>query len=46
MPLKLNFVITASSIDFRFFSIWYNVNIYMVLTQKIIGEPINCGIFL
>ena len=32
--------------NFRIFFIWYNVDIYMILTQKIIWEPINCDIFL
>ena len=28
------------------FSIWYNVNIYKVLTLKMIWEPLNCCSFL
>ena len=31
---------------FRIFSIWYNVNSYTLITQKMIWEPINCGSFL
>ena len=27
---------------FRIFSIWYNVNIYTVITQKMVWEPIDC----
>ena len=29
--------------NFRVFFIWYNVNIYMVITQKMIWEPMDCG---
>ena len=32
--------------EFSYFSIWYNVNIYMVITQKMIWEPIKFGSFL
>ena len=28
------------------FSIWYNVKLYMLLTPKMIWEPLNCGSFL
>ena len=32
--------------NFRISCIWYNVDIYMLLTPKIILEHLNCDIFL
>ena len=31
---------------FLIFSIWFNVNIFTVLTQKIVWEPVICSLFL
>ena len=39
-------VLTASKLNFRIFSIWYNVKFYMVLTPKMIWEPLNYSSFL
>ena len=38
-------MLTASKWKFRIFPIWYNVNVYRVLTKKLIWEPQNCGSF-
>ena len=32
--------------EFSYFSIWYNVKFYAVLTPKMICEPMKCGSFL
>ena len=32
--------------EFSYFSIWYDVVFYTVLTQKMIWEPLNFGSFL
>ena len=42
---QLDFILTASNMEFSYFSIWYmyNVKCYTVLTPKMIWEPLNCG---